>query len=190
NLPCRTSTKDRTDCQRGAAKRACTINAPSGYGANPEENPLQKSRSCTGGSLSGWRYASKFFGWRAQRRPRNEGGRDSGLLLPCQRAVQEGIMPALTSSEPTMPTTFVCFLLLALITSVIVLLGLLAGVQPSRIFSSGPTVEPFGPQPLSGTTPVFVRSSKAPCTALGVARLVGSVTSRPPSQVIGPASCP
>src|SRR5262244_3551996 len=50
------------------------------------------------------------------------------------------------------PATFVCSLLLALITSVITSLGLLAGVQPSRILSCGPTVEPFGPQPVSGTT--------------------------------------
>ena len=41
-------------------------------------------------------------------------------------------------------------------TSVVVLLGLLAGVQPSNRLSFGPTVAPFGPQAWSEMTPVLV----------------------------------
>src|ERR1700694_4853824 len=78
-------------------------------------------------------------------------------------------------------------LVLALITNVVVSLGLFCGVQPSNRLSSGPTVAPFGLQAWSRTTPVFLAGLKAPWTAVGA---VGSVTSRPPSQVIGPARCP
>src|ERR1700736_102035 len=68
-------------------------------------------------------------------------------------------------------------------TSVVVLPGRLAGVQPNKRFSCGPTVAPFGPHWLSGTTPVFVVESNAPITAVG---LVGSITSIPPSHWGGP----
>src|ERR1700693_61907 len=80
--------------------------------------------------------------------------------------------------------TGVCSLVLALITNVVVSLGLFCGVQPSNRLSSGPTVAPFGLQAWSSTTPVLVAGSNAPRTAVGA---VGSITSRPPSQVIGPA---
>src|SRR5262245_30702417 len=77
------------------------------------------------------------------------------------------------------------FLVVALMTSVVALLGLFAGVQPKSRLSCGPTVAPFGPHACSGTTPVFVAGSKAPITVVGI---VGSTTSSPPSQVTGPAS--
>src|ERR1700731_271003 len=86
----------------------------------------------------------------------------------------------------------VCSLVLVLITNVVVSLGAFCGVQPSNRLSSGPTVEPFGLQAWSRTTPVLVAGSKAPWTAIGpvsgsvtTVSAVGSVTSRPPSQVIG-----
>src|SRR5215472_16759023 len=76
------------------------------------------------------------------------------------------------------------FLVVALMTSVVALLGLFAGVQPSSRLSCGPTVAPFGPHACSGTTPVFVVGSKAPITAVGVESVVGSTTSGPPSHSI------
>src|SRR5262245_37593029 len=79
------------------------------------------------------------------------------------------------------------FLVWALMTSVVVLLGLLAGVQPNNRLSCTPTVAPLGPQAWSGTTPTLLTGSNAPCTAVGAN---GLVTSRPPSQVMGPGSCP
>src|SRR3954453_15056227 len=85
-----------------------------------------------------------------------------------------------------MPLTGVCTLVLALMTSVMWSLGLFAGVQPSRMLSCGPTVAPFGPQACSGMTPVLVGGLNAPCTAVGVVSVAGSVTSRPPSHVTGP----
>ena len=81
---------------------------------------------------------------------------------------------------------FVC----ALMTSVILSLGLFCGVQPRTTLSSGPTLAPFGPQPWRATTPVFVAELNAPSTAVGLVSVSGLITSRPPSQVIGPASCP
>ena len=56
----------------------------------------------------------------------------------------------------------VCAFVVALIASVITSLGLFAGVQPSRTLSSGPTEAPFGPQPCSLTTPLFVCALNAP----------------------------
>src|SRR5437879_13801960 len=82
-----------------------------------------------------------------------------------------------------MPLTVAVFLVVALITSVVVSLGLFCGVQPRSRLSLGPTVAPFGPHAWSGTTPVFVTGSNAPTTAVGWS---GSVTSSPPSHVIGP----
>src|ERR1700744_3711149 len=83
--------------------------------------------------------------------------------------------------------TGVCFFVLASITNVKVSPGAFCGVHPSNKLLSGPTVEPFGLQPSSRTTPVLVAGLKAPSTATG---LVGSDTSRTPPQVIGPVSCP
>ena len=80
----------------------------------------------------------------------------------------------------------VCVRLTAFITSVITSLGLFCGVQPSRIFSSGPSVDPFGPQACSAITPVLVAGSKAPSVTDGVVIALGSTTRTPPSQVIGP----
>src|SRR5262252_1177255 len=82
------------------------------------------------------------------------------------------------------------FLILALITSVVTLLGLLAGVQPSSRLSFTPTVAPLGPQACSGTTPVLVAGLNAPTTAVDIVSVVGSITRSPPSQVMGPGSCP
>src|SRR4051812_45944481 len=83
---------------------------------------------------------------------------------------------------------FAKFLVFALITSVVTLLGLLAGVQPSSRLSLTPTVAPFGPQACSGTTPVLVAGSNAPISAVDPLRVVGSITNSPPSQVTGPRS--
>src|SRR5262249_20595931 len=77
-----------------------------------------------------------------------------------------------------MPLTFAVFLVVALMTSVLVLVGTFPGVQPSSRLSCGPSVEPLGPQLESGMTPVFLTGSNAPA-AVG---LFGSVTSRPPWQ--------
>src|SRR5581483_4176084 len=79
------------------------------------------------------------------------------------------------------------FLVAALMTSVVLSLGLFCGVQPSSRLSWTPTVAPFGPHLLSGTTPVLVVGSNAPSPIVGP---VGSTTRSPPSQVIGPDSCP
>src|SRR5713226_5623100 len=89
-----------------------------------------------------------------------------------------------------MPAMLAKFLVTALMTSVVLLLGLLAVVQPSSRLEFGPTVAPFGPQEWSCTTPVFVAGSKAPITAVPPETVAGSTTSSPPSQVMGPASCP
>ena len=91
-----------------------------------------------------------------------------------------------TSSEPTMPLTCEKCLVVALITSVLSLVGLLAGVHPSSRLSCGPTVAPLGPQLLSGRTPVFVAGLKAPSTMVGRVMVVGSITISPPSQVAVP----
>src|SRR5690242_1564741 len=82
---------------------------------------------------------------------------------------------------------FAKFLVAALITRVVTFAGLFAGVQPSSRLSFGPTVAPFGPQACSGTMPVLLAGLKAPTTVLPS---VGSMTARPPSQVMAPASCP
>src|SRR5262249_18406066 len=71
-----------------------------------------------------------------------------------------------TSSEPVMWLTGVCTKLTAFINSVMVSLGLFCGVQPSRIFSFGPTVAPFGPQPCSAITPVLVVVLNAPSVTM------------------------
>src|SRR5215471_7512523 len=89
-----------------------------------------------------------------------------------------------------MPLTGVCTPLTAFITNVMVLLGLFCGVQPNRMFSFGPTVDPFGPQPCSAITPVRVVGSKAPWVTVGVVMALGSVTRTPPSQVIAPGNWP
>src|SRR5271167_2762851 len=78
-----------------------------------------------------------------------------------------------------MPPILAKFLVSALMTSVVVLPCRLAGVQPNNRFSWGPTVAPFGPHALSGTTPTLLTASNAPCTAVGWS---GSVTSSPPPQ--------
>src|SRR5215831_2502215 len=83
-----------------------------------------------------------------------------------------------------MPLTAAELWVFALITSVVVPGGKLAGVQPSNRLSCRPTVAPLGPQAGSGMTPVPVVALKRPCTACG---LSGSVTSRPPLQKLGPA---
>src|SRR5438552_18348308 len=85
-----------------------------------------------------------------------------------------------------MPLTWEKCLVVALMTSVRSLGGLLAGVQPNRRLSCGPTVAPLGPQLLSGTTPVFVTGSKAPRTMPPGVTVVGSITINPPSQVAVP----
>ena len=82
-----------------------------------------------------------------------------------------------------MPLTWEKFLVVALMTSVLRLAGLLARVQPSSRLSCGPTVAPLGPQSLSCTTPVFVAGSKAPSTKVPGVTVVGSITISPPSQV-------
>src|SRR5690242_16643079 len=82
--------------------------------------------------------------------------------------------------------TLAKFLVLALITSVLVLVGTFCGVQPSNSTSCGPTVEPFGPHSSSFTTPVLVAASKAPSVAVGVVSVIGLMTSRPPWQKVGP----
>src|SRR5712692_4101041 len=87
-----------------------------------------------------------------------------------------------------MPLTWEKCLVVALMTSVLLLAGLLAWVQPSSRLSCGPTVAPLGPQSLSFTTPVLVAGLKAPITAVPPDTVVGSTTSSPPSQVMGPAS--
>jgi len=84
--------------------------------------------------------------------------------------------------------TGVCTLLTAFNTSVIVSLGLFCGVQPNRMFSFGPTVAPFGPQPCSAMTPVLVVVLKVPSVPVFFVIWAGSVTRTPPSQVIGPAN--
>src|SRR5258705_6176630 len=87
-----------------------------------------------------------------------------------------------------MPLTWEKCLVVALMTGVLLLVGLLAWVQPSIRLSCGPTVAPLGPQSLSATTPVFVAGSKAPRTMLPGVTLVGSITINPPSQVAVPHS--
>src|ERR1700694_134606 len=82
------------------------------------------------------------------------------------------------------PTSTKC-LVFALMTCVVVLVGTFCGVQPSIRLAFGPTVAPFGPQSLSGSTPVFVAASNAPYTALG---LCGSTINNPPWQKFGPAN--
>src|SRR6202030_3556392 len=84
-----------------------------------------------------------------------------------------------------MPTTTAVFLVFAFMTSVVMPLGRLFGVQPSSRLSWGPTVAPFGPQPVSGTTPVFVVALNAPIVVTGPVTVVGSITSRPPLQLFG-----
>ena len=85
-----------------------------------------------------------------------------------------------------MPLTWEKFLVVALMTSVLVLAGLLAEVQPSSRLSCGPTVAPLGPQSLSCRTPVFVAGSKAPSTKVPGVTVFGSITISPPSQVAVP----
>ena len=85
-----------------------------------------------------------------------------------------------------MPLTWEKCLVVALMTSVLSLVGLLAGVQPNRRLSCGPTVAPLGPQLLSFRTPVFVAGLKAPSTMVPGVTVVGSITISPPSQVAVP----
>src|SRR5262245_20284487 len=87
---------------------------------------------------------------------------------------------------------FAKFLVVALITSVVTLAGLFAGVQPRSRLSFGPTVAPFGPQLLSLKTPVFVAGLNAPSTMLPGVTVVGSMIMSPPSQVAvpQPPGCP
>src|SRR5882724_11890261 len=77
-------------------------------------------------------------------------------------------------------------LVVALITSVLSLVALLAGVQPKSRLSCGPTVGPLGPQLLSCRTPLFVAGSKAPSTKFPGVTVSGSITINPPSQVAVP----
>src|SRR6185437_12090413 len=92
-----------------------------------------------------------------------------------------------TSSEPVILSICAMFLVVALMTRVVVSLGLFCGVQPSSRLSWTPTVAPLGPHLLSGTTPVLVAGSNAPSAVVGP---LGSTTRSPPSQVIEPESCP
>src|SRR5437899_1362280 len=85
-----------------------------------------------------------------------------------------------------MPLTWEKCLVVALMTSVLSLVGLLAGVQPSSRLSCGPTVAPLGPQLLSCKTPVLVIGLNAPSTIAGRVTVVGSITISPPSQVAVP----
>src|SRR6266436_1923878 len=85
-----------------------------------------------------------------------------------------------------MPFTWVKCLVVALITSVLSLVVLLAGVQPSSRLSFGPTVAPLGPQLLSRITPEFLDESKAPSTKFPGVTVSGSITINPPSQVAVP----
>src|SRR5882672_11817867 len=82
-----------------------------------------------------------------------------------------------------MPLTWVKCLVVALMTSVLLLAGLLAWVQPSSRLSFGPTVAPFGPQSLSFKSPWFFAASNSPTDVLPVVTRFGSITSSPPSQV-------
>src|SRR3954467_15935660 len=85
-----------------------------------------------------------------------------------------------------MPLTWLKFLVVALMTTVLRLAGLLAWVQPSSRLSCGPTVAPFGPQSLSANTPVFVAGLNAPSTMAPDVTVFGSITISPPSQVAVP----
>src|SRR5438094_8553538 len=96
-----------------------------------------------------------------------------------------------------MPLTVAVFLVFALMTSVVVLLGSICGVQPHIRSEFGLTVAPFGPQLQSGRTPVLVAGANAPITEVmtpstrvGPGKLCGSITNSPPLQVTGPASQP
>src|SRR5712692_9439557 len=82
-----------------------------------------------------------------------------------------------------MPTMLAVFLVFALITCVVVLVGTFCGVQPKRRFPAGPTVAPFGPQSCRARTPVLLAASNAPTTAVGC---IGSTISNPPWQKFGP----
>src|SRR5258706_15206264 len=75
-------------------------------------------------------------------------------------------------------------LVVALMTSVLSLVALLAGVHPKSRLSCGPTVAPLGPQLLSCKTPEFLAGSKAPLTKVPGVTVVGSITISPPSQAI------
>src|SRR5437879_10066920 len=87
---------------------------------------------------------------------------------------------------------FAKFLLTALMTSVLLLVGTFCGVQPNSRLACGPTVAPFGPQSVSLKTPVLVAASKALITTTGTdlpsmttveveaGRLFGSTISNPP----------
>src|SRR5713226_4921093 len=81
------------------------------------------------------------------------------------------------------------FLVLALMTSVVVSLGLFCGVQPSNRLAFGPTVAPFGPHAFNFTTPVFVAGLNAPIVAVTRGRVVGSITSSPPAGRAGGRTC-
>src|SRR5882672_8450302 len=83
-----------------------------------------------------------------------------------------------------MPLTWEKCLVVALMTSVLLLVGLLAWVQPSIRLSCGPTVAPLGPQSLSCKPPLFVAGLKAPSAMNPGVTVVGSITIKPPSQVI------
>src|SRR5580765_1139754 len=82
--------------------------------------------------------------------------------------------------------TWVKCLVVALITSVLSLVGLFAGVQPRSRLSFGPTVAPLGPQLLSARTPVFVAGLNGPSTKTPGVTVFGSITISPPSQVAVP----
>src|SRR5439155_7702836 len=93
---------------------------------------------------------------------------------------------------------FAKFLLWALMTSVLRLVGTFCGVQPSSRLACGPTVAPFGPHSVNLKTPVLVAALNAPITTtgtdlpsmvtvdVGAGRLFGSTISNPPWQKIGP----
>src|SRR5229473_2442234 len=110
-------------------------------------------------------------------------------LLDCGTFSIRRLVSALmtpSAAEPGKLPMLAKFLVLALMTSVLVLVGTFCGVQPSSRLSCGPTVAPFGPHSLSGNTPVLVAALKAPITATGRVRVVGSITSMPPWQKLGP----
>src|SRR5260221_11664967 len=81
-----------------------------------------------------------------------------------------------------MPLTWEKCLVVALMTSVLSLAGLLVGVQPSSRLSFGPTVAPLGPQLLSAITPEALAELKAPSTKIPDVTESGSITISPPSQ--------
>jgi len=87
---------------------------------------------------------------------------------------------------PTLPKCPV----FALITSVLVSLGLFCGVQPTSRLPCGPDRGAVRSAPAELQDPSLVPGSKAPRIAEAAVRVAGSITSKPPWQVMAPISCP